>query len=797
MKKSIFVFVMVSLLSLGVFAANSSIVGNTESLFISECSNEFESLVSPMSVDVYAGDPLSDDVSLLNLTVQDTIGVGALSPAFDPDTLSYTVTVENSVTTVLFTATKNVATQDIDYNGYVGGLVPNLAEGNANILSITVTAENGDTRTYQITIIRLPPSTIATLDTITVSVGNLSPAFRSDSLNYTVTVANNVHVLTIAAITTYRNAVVSGGGIKNLIVGVNTYDLIVTAENGTTRTYQVKVIREAPNDVTLYDISVNAGFLTPNFHTDSLHYMVNVPKNQSSIELTIVKNDVGQTITINGVAPALAYTLVAGDNEFRIVVTAEDLVTTRTYTVNVVRAAPIPLLLRDITVSTGMLTPAFDSTKTDYEVIVPNITTNITLTAVKASNNHTIIGDGPKSLLVGRNIFPIVVSDEDGDALVYMVTVIRAFNNDATLSTLNLLDVVGELLTPEFNKDSLNYTVQVPNTTLSVMIVATKSYPTQMITGLGTKPLSVGNNVFDIVVTAEDSITQRTYKIVVVRAANSDATLMAIMTSATTGALTPAFSPTIFNYTINVRNEENNISVMAIRKSVTQSVAITSGGVLALKVGDSNTCTIIVTAEDGTTVHNYIIRINRAKSTDAGLGGLSVSEGSLVEAFHKDRLSYRVDIPNSVVNITFTVTAAHSEQVITGAGQKINLPVGESTFKIHVTAEDTNYQREYTIVVDRAAPEIIEPPISAVGETLPEQTLQVYPNPTAGLVYVTTDEQNPVVLIYDIKGNNVTAQCIVRTPDTNGQLAIDFSPLPAGVYFLNVDGSRAKIIKQL
>ena len=78
----------------------------------------------------------------------------------------------------------------------------------------------------------------------TVSKGELTPAFNSDILNYTVNVPYNVTSLTITATATDLAAAVVGAGTKQLSVGANPFTITVTAADGVTKLdYTVTVNR--------------------------------------------------------------------------------------------------------------------------------------------------------------------------------------------------------------------------------------------------------------------------------------------------------------------------------------------------------------------------------------------------------------------------------------------------------------------------------------------------------------------------------------------------------------------------
>ena len=85
----------------------------------------------------------------------------------------------------------------------------------------------------------------------------------------------------------------------------------------------------------------------------------------------------------------------------------------------------------------------------------------------------------------------------------------------ATLSknnNLSKLYVDGYELSPAFNKDILEYNVQVNEDETSVKIGAIVEDKTASVSGIGTHEVSAGNNMFDIVVIAQNG-SEKTYKI--------------------------------------------------------------------------------------------------------------------------------------------------------------------------------------------------------------------------------------------------------------------------------------------
>ncbi len=198
--------------------------------------------------------PLSSDATLSRLELS-----GMDFGAFDPAATNYAAEVDNGVTETTVTATvnDNGATYLVMLGGVADsdGVIP-LAVG-SNVITVEVTAENGDTtKTYAVTVTRAAPplSTDATLSGLTLSGVDIG-AFDPSNTGYTASVANGVTQTTVTPTTnddgaTYSiklSGVADADGTVPLSVGGNVITVEVTAENGDTRkTYTVTVTRAAP-----------------------------------------------------------------------------------------------------------------------------------------------------------------------------------------------------------------------------------------------------------------------------------------------------------------------------------------------------------------------------------------------------------------------------------------------------------------------------------------------------------------------------------------------------------------------
>ena len=109
-------------------------------------------------------------------------------------------------------------------------------------------------------------------------------------------------------------------------------------------------------------------------------------------------------------------------------------------------------------------------------------------------------------------------------------------------------------------------------------------------------------------------------------------------------------------------------------------------------------------------------------STDATLSGLTVYDGSsnltLSPAFASDTYAYTASVANDIAEVTVTPTTTDTDATFeyldssdaelddedtNAAGHQVELDVGDTVFKVKVTAEDGTTTQNYTVTVTRAA----------------------------------------------------------------------------------------------
>lgn len=299
---------------------------------------------------VLAHFPLSPTCTLASIIPS----LGNLSPAFSPNTDSYTLSIPNAATEIVVTPTATNINSLVMVNGVevASGTASNnisLSDG-TDTINIHVTAEDGTTaKTYTLAVTR--QSADSSLSNLSISAGTLSPVFNPANTAYNASVNSATASLTVtptasragASIIVNGSTVTSGNGKTiTLSTGDNTITVRVTAQDAAyATTYTLTVFR--PSAVcTLSSLSLSAGTLSPTFTSGTLSYTASVANVESSIHLVPTPAASTATLTVNGVAvpsggSGVLVPLAVGSNAITILVTAQDGVSTKIYTITVTR----------------------------------------------------------------------------------------------------------------------------------------------------------------------------------------------------------------------------------------------------------------------------------------------------------------------------------------------------------------------------------------------------------------------------------------------------------------------------
>lgn len=190
--------------------------------------------------------PASKDNDLKSLEVTNA----TISPAFSAGTTSYTAEVPFSVSKLDVKAQANDSKAKVKIDN------PTLVPGGTTNVTITVTAENGSTKTYTISVKReQDPNYVAgsnnDLSSITVDGFLLSPVFSAENTQYVIWLPYETESVTVSGIAADELASVRVEGGENLVAGAdNEIKVICTAEDGTEKVYTVIAKRAPSHDST-------------------------------------------------------------------------------------------------------------------------------------------------------------------------------------------------------------------------------------------------------------------------------------------------------------------------------------------------------------------------------------------------------------------------------------------------------------------------------------------------------------------------------------------------------------------
>lgn len=307
------------------------------------------------------------------------------------------------------------------------------------LINIIVIAESNEKNTYTLKVTRQDNrSTNDNLSNIVLSLGELSPKFSKDVLNYTVEVPNNASSLTITASLEDKKAeFVSGYGSRtvDLKLGENIILIQTQAEKGNTKTYTIKVNRNYKGDNNyLKSITLSSGTL--NFDKDIFEYKINVDYNTKELLISAIAEEKTSTVEVVGNKE-----LVVGENIYKIKVLAENK-SERIYTIIVNRLEEGKTLsnnnyLANLSIKNHSI--AFVKDKLTYDITLTN-ETSLDLKYDTEDEKAFVKVEG-NSDLKNNSVVKIIVTAEDGTTRPYILNIIKeeAFNYTILIIPLAIL----------------------------------------------------------------------------------------------------------------------------------------------------------------------------------------------------------------------------------------------------------------------------------------------------------------------------------------------------------------------
>lgn len=256
---------------------------------------------------------------LSSLTVSNGSTNYDLSPAFDPDTVTYQVIGDiNNITSVNIKAVAKGKFATVTGAGTVNLGEISVSGGTAKIISVTVTPEDPNTpaMTYRIIFSQTEIELNGLYEITSIQVmgngENYLKNFAANTHVYNLTVPYSVDRVFIS-VERPSLATVTGAGDKSLAVGENVFVIYATAENGTNangalQKFTVTVTRQAALDKALLsDLQVN-NETVPSFDPDVFEYSVQLPNDvtEAMIKAFSEKGEANVSIQKDGVLQSVS-----------------------------------------------------------------------------------------------------------------------------------------------------------------------------------------------------------------------------------------------------------------------------------------------------------------------------------------------------------------------------------------------------------------------------------------------------------------------------------------------------------
>lgn len=663
------------------------------------------------------------NADLTGITVNDGSNDEALSPGFGANITSYNVSVDNADDVVTVTANKGentgarVSITPADARGNVAGHQVNLAAGSAVNVQINVTAEDTSiSKTYTVKVYRKRStlSEVDTLSALSLSVGSLSPGFSSSKTSYDARVASNISKVTVSAtptdnaggvgITVTQEGGTSVSGMEVTLGSAGSTTTITVAvraeDGGETKDYTIRVYRA--RNALLGQANLSTLSITPVGGAIANEDNVNLATGDFTARVTNAATAVTVGTTLQDATGATrvitpADSITSGDNAtghqvaltagqtttITIVVTAEDGVETKTYTVKVYRQGATLSdvnTLSALSLSAGTLSPAFMTAGVDYKARVTNSVEKTTVSATPTDNsggamvevgtlssgtdcnqNFTAASKNEVSLTAGANTLICVrVDPEEGagdnnqNRKNYEVTVYREranLSDEASLTAFSIVEATGTISDPDGDSNTSGNSIDLKSV----------------------KKPDVVYRVRAVTVTATADVGA----IVTITPADADAARAGHQVALTEGAYT--------DITVTVQPEDSTVDAKTYSASVYRKNASTrlskDATLKELSFGD----VVVLTPE-----------FDPATTSYTAVASYSAKQATLTAT------------PNHAgarINPTTGITPGDADTADSAPGHQINFaaPGGKYTVTVKISAEDGTTTETYTVEVTRAA----------------------------------------------------------------------------------------------
>lgn len=639
-----------------------------------------------------------------------------------------------------------------------------------------------------ITLWGTPLNTNNQLAGIELSEGTLDPEFDPNVTSYTVALPQgSSETPSVTPTVLSPSAVidqVDAPDIRSLDIADNTTTVTVTAEDGSSRTYDIVFDVFKSSDPRLKELSVGDLPLSPGFSNDIMGYAVKLPAGTTvAPDITAIAEDEFATVTITG----------------PVDINSSD-VAERTATVEVVAEDEVNMLTFNVVFTFGGLSDVrfnimqeeFNGTGSYEAEEYPGYTSD----AMFDGDEHAYdspdsdsypLASGGAAIKFGEwaanptNVELVMKKKIEGYQDVRLSFGIEHNSGgwgDGGCGLTNNFTMI------EYTVDSVEW-IELDRDSL---LEGSLEWP------CGGMPFSFVELAEIIPVNDEGYVTIRITHtdgtihpfylddiVLTGSPISTDASLFDL--SSETGDLDPLFDPFEYEYSVELpigTTETPALTATAAEENAMVDIAdatdVTSDN------AEDRTSVVTITAPDGVTTMMYSVVFSVLPNNDATLSGLEVADNTLDPEFSPITFDYEVELPAGSTDapaVTATSNDANADVDISNANDVTSENAADRTTTIVVLAEDGTTTLTYSILFTRST--------ISVNKNL-AGNFEVYPNPAADQLNISNGSR-----ISGITVANILGEIVIDRNIESRNVRLNISALDSGYYILKIkttDGNQ-------
>ncbi|NLN50237.1 MAG: cadherin-like beta sandwich domain-containing protein, partial [Acholeplasmataceae bacterium] len=706
---------------IGVFVLGSG-VGETTDRFLVKVTAEDEVTIKIYEVIITRNIDPEDSIIIDDLTLY---GDGVLYLSLeDKQTAPYhyfTYSETNYIIDVPYNLTTVVLSATSPDGAVFTGLGQYSLVAKETTITFKITSKSGNvvSSEYKFKLNKADPSSDNSLKNLTID-GDTIEGFDPEVLTYEyVYDEEKVAEILIGARANDPGAQISGQiGEQQITSGMNIFNIVVTAEDDSIRTYKIK-INSVSFDNEIKSLEISGYQLLPDYNPEIQVYRVEIPYQRNHIEIIATAHE---KATIDG--SGLKLDLEQGSNIFSVYATAENGVKGYRYQIEVYRQAPSDdttlesLEVLDKQGNKLAFTSEFRPSTRDYIIYLAEDSNlmSVVATAVKNHVSQIVYGAGNirlEGLVDGQyhNIITIGVEAESGAFDTYTINIYRGITLDdiAEIESVKLIgsDSVTYFSDLDFASDVYSYQITTPyfvtHTALNIEAVG-------RVYGAGIKTFNNNLITYEFYVESQSgAYSTAVYSLTIVR---EEPRSNALLTNLTIdGTQVPGFASDKFSYNLT-RSNCSEAEILIEATSNEPTAIITGTGYRQLENG-TNTITVNVRSEDQS-IKSYTLIIMFVDSNALlknliirGCSGQEYNDDSAIDLtnfeFNPETFEYSIVLDQFIRNLRITGAAQDQEGAkVTGFG---TYPIGsdDERIRVFVTSADQLETQVYTINTFRSA----------------------------------------------------------------------------------------------